>query len=121
MCGFISLIAFRITSYNVCYTKLLRYCGFNHNNEIDRCTLNKEQVLEEAKAIRKLGFEHLLLVTGEHPRKAGFGYLLEIVELLNPLFAQISIEVQPMQTEEYKALVDAGLHAVYVYQETYFV
>ncbi|PTN04339.1 2-iminoacetate synthase ThiH [Mangrovibacterium marinum] len=101
-------------------TNFCTYCGFNHNNEIDRCTLNKDQVLDEAKAIRDLGFEHLLLVTGEHPRKAGFAYLKEIVELLNPLFAQISIEVQPMQTEEYKALVDAGLHAVYVYQETYY-
>ena len=71
-------------------TNFCTYCGFNHNNEIDRCTLNKQQVLDEAEAIRKLGFEHLLLVTGEHPQKAGFGYLKEIVELLNPLFAQIS-------------------------------
>lgn len=100
-------------------TNFCTYCGFNHNNDINRCTLTKEQVLEEAKAIRDLGFEHLLLVTGEHPRKASFGYLREMISLLKPLFAQISIEVQPMQTEEYKALVEAGLHAVYVYQETY--
>ncbi len=96
-----------------------RYCGFNHNNEIERNTLTEEQVLKEAEAIRQLGFEHLLLVTGEHPSKAGFGYLKDILGLLAPLFAQLSIEVQPMNTEEYKALADAGLHAVYVYQETY--
>jgi 2-iminoacetate synthase len=100
-------------------TNFCTYCGFNHDNEIDRCTLNKQQVLAEAKAIRELGFEHLLLVTGEHSRKAGFAYLQEMIDLLNPLFAQISIEVQPMKTEEYKTLVDVGLHAVYVYQETY--
>jgi len=100
-------------------TNFCTYCGFNHNNKIDRCTLTARQIVKEAKAIRELGFEHLLLVTGEHPQKAGFGYLQNMVKLLTPLFSQISIEVQPMQTEEYKSLVDDGLHAVYVYQETY--
>ena len=100
-------------------TNFCTYCGFNHKNKIDRCTLTSAQILDEANAIRKLGFQHLLLVTGEHPQKAGFTYLQEIIGLLHPLFKQISIEVQPMDTEEYSTLVEAGLHAVYVYQETY--
>ena len=95
------------------------YCGFNHENKIERNTLTKKQVLKEAEAIRQLGFEHLLLVTGEHPQKAGFGYLKEMLELLSPLFRQLAIEVQPMSTDEYRELANAGLHAVYVYQETY--
>ncbi len=100
-------------------TNFCTYCGFNHNNQIDRSTLTREQVLTEAEAIRQLGFEHLLLVTGEHPRKAGFQYLKEMIQLLKPLFKQIAIEVQPMSTAEYAELAELGLHAVYVYQETY--
>ncbi len=95
------------------------YCGFNHKNKLERKTLTKDEVLIEAKAIRELGFEHLLLVTGEHPTKAGFQYLKEMIALLKDQFKQIAIEVQPMSTEEYKELIGMGLNAVYVYQETY--
>ena len=100
-------------------TNFCIYCGFNHDNEFDRLTLNQEQVMDEAAAIKKLGFEHILLVTGEHPRKAGFQYLKEMVCLLKDQFKLISIEVQPMETEEYRELVALGLNSVYVYQETY--
>ena len=95
------------------------YCGFSHKNKIERVTLNKEQILEEAMAIKKMGFEHVLLVTGEHQKEAGFDYLMQTIELLRPYFSQISVEVQPMRTEEYQQLIRVGLHAVYVYQETY--
>ncbi|MFA8433529.1 MAG: 2-iminoacetate synthase ThiH [Marinifilaceae bacterium] len=95
------------------------YCGFSHKNKIERITLTEEQILQEAEAIKSMGFEHILLVTGEHPGKAGVPYLKRAIELLRPLFAQISLEVQPLKTEEYKELIDAGLHSVYVYQETY--
>jgi len=95
------------------------YCGFSHQNKIERVTLSEDQILKEAMAIKQMGFEHLLLVTGEHQKEAGFTYLMRAIELLRPHFAQISVEVQPMSTEEYQQLRQAGLHAVYVYQETY--
>jgi len=95
------------------------YCGFSHKNKIKRVTLSEDQILEEAIAIKKMGFEHILLVTGEHQKEAGFAYLMRAIELLRPCFAQISVEVQPMKTEEYQQLIKAGLHSVYVYQETY--
>lgn len=95
------------------------YCGFSHKNNIKRVTLNEEQILEEAKAIKEMGYDHLLLVTGEHQREAGFDYLMRSIEILRPHFSQISVEVQPMSTEEYEKLIQVGLHAVYVYQETY--
>nr|WP_319399883.1 2-iminoacetate synthase ThiH [uncultured Carboxylicivirga sp.] len=95
------------------------YCGFNHKNDITRITLNKKQVLQEIKVIKEMGFEHLLLVTGEHPAHCGFEYLKEIIEVVKPHFALISIEVQPMDVHHYKELSDMGVHTVYVYQETY--
>ncbi len=95
------------------------YCGFGHQNKIERVTLSEEQILKEAKAIKEMGFDHLLLVTGEHQKKAGFDYLMRAIEILRPHFSQISVEVQPMSTDEYQQLIQTGLHAVYIYQETY--
>lgn len=95
------------------------YCGYSHQNKLTRKTLTVSEILDEAKSIRALGFEHVLLLTGEHPHEAGFEYLLEALRLLHPIFPQISIEVQPMDSYQYAALAEEGLNAVYVYQETY--
>lgn len=96
------------------------YCGFNHENKIKRIILNDEEILNEVKAIKALGnFEHILLVTGESPRHAGVEYLENAIKLIKPYFSSISIEVQPMEQEEYERLIAAGLNSVYIYQETY--
>ncbi|MFH2142809.1 MAG: 2-iminoacetate synthase ThiH [Bacteroidota bacterium] len=95
------------------------YCGFNQNNNIDRLTLDKDQILKEVEAIKSLGYEHILLVTGEHHQKAGFDYIKDAIELIKPYFSLISIEIQPLEQDEYKQLIDIGLNTVYVYQETY--
>lgn len=95
------------------------YCGYSHQNKLLRKTLTDQEILDEAKAIRALGFEHILLLTGEHPKECGFEYLKHAIELLQPIFPQISIEVQPMSSWEYEELAKVGLHAVYVYQETF--
>ena len=50
------------------------YCGFSMSNRIKRKTLNETDIIRECAAIRELGFEHLLLVTGEHQAKVGMDY-----------------------------------------------
>jgi len=100
-------------------TNICVYCGFNHNNKLDRNTLSLKQIREEAVKIKKMGFEHLLLVTGEHPEKAGTKYLMSAINEIKELFSQVSIEVQPLKTKEYKELANKGLNSVYIYQETY--
>ena len=95
------------------------YCGFSHDNDIKRITLNKEQVLQETAVIKNMGFQHVLLVTGEHPKACNFDYLKKMLEVVKPHFSSVSIEVQPMKQEEYADLIQSGLHTVYVYQETY--
>lgn len=95
------------------------YCGFGSNNKIERVTLNEKQILDEIEVIKSYGYEHLLLVTGEHPKKAGFDYLKMVIDLLKTHFSLISLEVQPLETDEYKQLVYSGLNTVYIYQETY--
>ena len=100
--------------HNVC-----TYCGFSFGNKVARLTLTEEQVVAEAQAIRALGFEHVLLVTGESQADVGIDYLERMLRILRPHFAQITMEVQPLDEEEYARLVRAGLYAVLVYQETY--
>lgn len=95
------------------------YCGFRHENKTARITLNEEQILREIEVIKSMGYEHVLLVTGEHPKQNGFEYLQQMIRLIKPYFSLISIEVAPLNADEYKELVDEGLHSVYVYQETY--
>lgn len=95
------------------------YCGFNHQNKISRKTLPEEEIKEETDKIKKMGFEHILLVTGEHPQKAGFNYLMKAIKNLSHKFSLVSMEVQPLDTEEYKKLETCGLNSVYIYQETY--
>lgn len=103
---------------NYCVNSCI-YCGFNHANDILRKKLSLEEIEEEIEAIKQLGFKHILIVAGEHPRHAGIDYYCDVVQLLRKHFAQISIEVQPLQEEEYRRLVAAGVSCVCVYQETY--
>jgi 2-iminoacetate synthase len=95
------------------------YCGFSLDVKIPRKTLTDLEILKEASIIKKMGYQHVLLVTGEANKTVGLAYLKNAIRLLKDHFAYISIEVQPLQEEEYVALMQEGLHAVLVYQETY--
>lgn len=95
------------------------YCGFSMHNQIPRKTLTDSEILREAGILKKRGFDHILLVTGESSRQVGVDYLSHALDLLRPHFANLSIEVQPLDIEDYSSLIDHGIHAVMVYQETY--
>src|SRR5882672_1926932 len=96
-----------------------RYCGFSRDNPILRVTLDVDEVIAEARHLARQGFRQILLVTGEHPKFAGHDYLAECVRALAPDFSSISIEVGPMETEDYVPIVEAGAEGLVVYQETY--
>ena len=103
---------------NVCTNHCI-YCGFNHNNDIKRIILTDEEILAEIKVVKQMGYEHILLLTGESPKEVGVDYITHAMDLIRPYFKQLSLEVYPMSVEEYKVLIQHGLHAVYIYQETY--
>jgi 2-iminoacetate synthase len=96
-----------------------RYCGFSRDNPILRVTLDVDEVIIEAQHLARQGFRQILLVAGEHPKFAGRDYLAECVRALAPNFSSISIEVGPMETEDYVPVVEAGAEGLVVYQETY--
>jgi len=103
---------------NAC-TNVCTYCGFSRDNAIRRTILSPVEIDHEIAVIKGMGFDHVLLVTGEADQRVGFSYIRDCLQQLRPHFSNLSIEVQPLTRFEYQGLVDAGLNAVYVYQETY--
>ena len=104
---------------NACTNKCV-YCGFNHDNPMERTVLTLDQVEAECKAIRELSpFENLLIVAGEYPSVCGVDYLEKVLHVCRPYFHNLTIEVQPMRSADYSRLVKAGLNGVVCFQETY--
>ena len=95
------------------------YCGFSADNKIERRILSLDEAEAEALLLHGRGFNHILLVSGEAPAKLGSDYLEKLVLRLRDRFAAISIEVQPLSTDEYTRLFAAGVTSVAIYQETY--
>jgi 2-iminoacetate synthase len=95
------------------------YCGFSRDNPILRVTLSLDEVKREADALKAQGFRNLLLVAGEHPKFVSNGYLRDCIEMLHPEWPSISLEVGPMEMEDYRPLVAAGADGLVVYQESY--
>ena len=103
---------------NVC-TNRCAYCGFNASNPVARLTLTPEQAEVEAKCIHEMGFRHILLVSGDSPHMVTMDYLRTVLEKLRPLFASISIEIFPLDSDAYSDLIDHGVDGLTVFQETY--
>ena len=82
--------------------------------------LTPQQIENEFKAIKQLApFENILIVTGENPIKAGVPYIAQSIDIAKKYFANIKIEVQPLDTPDYETLIAHGLNGVICFQETY--
>ena len=95
------------------------YCGFSRDNPILRVTLSLDEVRREAAELKAQGFRNLLLVAGEHPKFVSNGYMRDCIAALHADWPSISLEVGPMEVEDYRPLVAAGSDGLIVYQETY--
>ena len=95
------------------------YCGFSRDNPILRVTLSLDEVRQEAQALKEQGFRNILLVAGEHPKFVSNNYLRDCIAALHADWPGISLEVGPMEMEDYLPLVAAGADGLVVYQETY--
>ncbi|WP_145858426.1 2-iminoacetate synthase ThiH [Pedobacter suwonensis] len=95
------------------------YCGFSYDNKVRRRTLNSMEIMQEVAVIKGMGYDHVLLVTGEANQTVHTDYFKKVLDLISPHFAHISMEVQPLDVEDYEILIPHGLNTVLVYQETY--
>jgi 2-iminoacetate synthase len=96
-----------------------QYCGFSRGNPILRVTLTPEEVRREARALLGQGFRNILLVSGEHPKFASTDYMARCIRLLHEEVPSLSLEIGPLETSEYRPMVQAGAEGLVVYQETY--
>ena len=80
------------------------YCGFSMGNHIKRKTLTESEIEQEVAAIKKMGFDSVLLVTGEHETKVGMNYFRRAVPLIKSSFNYLAMEVQPLDQLEYAEL-----------------
>ncbi len=95
------------------------YCGFAADRKRPRRKLGRNEIIEEMNALRNMGFDEILLLTGERTKEAGFEYIRQGVELAAERFHLVAIETFPMTLEEYRILSTAGCSGLTVYQETY--
>lgn len=95
------------------------YCGFGARRSIERRTLSSDEIASEARILKDTGLQHILLVAGEAPKQVDIDYLVAIVRRLRRLIPSVAVEVAPLSTDDYRALVAAGVDGVTLYQETY--
>ncbi|MGL5614669.1 MAG: 2-iminoacetate synthase ThiH [Sarcina sp.] len=103
---------------NICVNKC-RYCSYNIENDIKRKKLSLEEIEKEAKEISEKGFKDILLLTGESKVHSPVSYIAEAAKILKKYFSSVTIEIYPLEVEEYKELIDNGVDGLTIYQEVY--
>lgn len=100
-------------------TNCCSYCSFSAVNRIDRHHLKFEDAKKEIDFLAKKGFKSLLLVAGEEKKIVNISYLSDIISYAKTKFSSVSIEIAPLEEDEYRQLVNVGLDASTIFQETY--
>jgi 2-iminoacetate synthase len=95
------------------------YCGFSAGLRIARHKLTPAELEAELSALKHLGIEEILLLTGDRAAVADYPYVRDCVRLAAARFPNVAVEVFPMSVDEYRGLSAAGCTAVTLYQETY--
>lgn len=97
------------------------YCGFAADRTHRRRKLSPDEIGQELTALKAMGFEDVLVLTGERCPEADFGYLREGVGAAAAKVHEVAVESFAMSGEEYRALADVGCLGLTIYQETYDV
>lgn len=103
---------------NYCVNQCI-YCGFNINNHIMRKKLTLDELEQESRIISATGLRHILILTGESRQMSPVSYIKDCVGILKKYFTSICIEIYPLEEEEYKELIEAGVDGLTIYQEAY--
>lgn len=103
---------------NECRSSCL-YCGYSFENKLPRITLNRSELIKEAEIIHSKGIRQVLALTGEDYSKTPLSYIADSISLLNSYFPSVSIEIYPMDTDDYEKIIQSGAEGLALYQETY--
>ncbi len=104
---------------------LCTYCGFKATNtEIDRLTLDLDQIDAEVNTLIGQGHKRLILVYGTHPDYTA-EYIAKTVEKTysvkgeNGEIRRVNINAAPMSVEDFRKIGNSGIGTYQIFQETY--
>jgi len=101
------------------------YCGFRvTNRKQERCTLSKDEIVEQVTALEDNGHKRLILVYGEHPLYnadfiADSVRTVYSVKHMNGEIRRVNINAAPLDIEGFKTVKEAGIGTYQIFQETY--
>jgi 2-iminoacetate synthase len=111
---------------NYCVGSCL-YCGYRGENKtMKRSVLTKEQLIEEVKALERLGHKRIMMLTGESP-KYTFENFLEALHTAASVktephgeIRRINVEIPSLSISDFRRLKATNHVGTYVlFQETY--
>ena len=105
---------------NVCAADCA-YCGYatGSGNREKRRTLTEDEIRRECEALASIGFQNVLLLTGEAPAVVPVERIARAVSIAYEFFPSVSVEVYALDEAGYRTLVKHGLEGVTLYAETY--
>ncbi len=110
---------------NLCVNNCL-YCAFRRDNRgLKRKALSLEEIEAETRFLVMQGQKRILVVFGEHPKKAAIDFIGETINTIYKInykgnnIRRVNINVAPLSFESFKALKSFGIGTYQCFQETY--
>jgi 2-iminoacetate synthase len=110
---------------NLCINNCL-YCAFRKDNkDLKRKTLTIDEIEEEARYLVLSGQKRILLVAGEHPKKADMEFIGEAIDRIYSInfngnnIRRLNVNTAPLSVEQFKELKSFGIGTYQCFQETY--
>jgi len=110
---------------NLCVNNCL-YCAFRKDNtELKRKTLTLNEIEEEARYLVLTGQKRILLVAGEHPKKASMDFIGEAIERIYSInisgnnIRRLNVNTAPLSLKDFKRLKSFGIGTYQCFMETY--
>jgi 2-iminoacetate synthase len=110
---------------NLCVNNCL-YCAFRKDNrELKRKTLTLDEIEDEVKFLVMQGQKRILVVFGEHPKKASIDFIGETIERIYKVnyngnnIRRVNANIAPLSVEDFAKLKSFGLGTYQCFQETY--
>jgi len=97
------------------------YCGFaaRSGSREKRVTLKPAEIRRECEKLASMGFQNVLILTGESPHICTLEYIAEAVSIAREYFPAVSVEIYALDENGYRTLCARGLEGVTLYMETY--
>ena len=110
---------------NLCVNNCL-YCAFRKDNrELQRRTLTLEEIEQEARYLVLQGQKRILLVAGEHPKKANIEFIGEAIDKIYSVnlngnnIRRLNVNTAPLSVDQFIELKSFGIGTYQCFQETY--